>query len=187
MVLCVVCGRENARYRCRNCRAAYCCSACHKTHRDPERPNHCESLQPPSNETGGKNEVEESTDRTDAKEFQTPSSNNGNTALGGHDARLKRGREGETNFIEGERDEDGELVVLGEAHLSELAHDTNIRKKLLSSELQQLLRVIDASRSRIDALEAAMANTPEFKEFCDEVLGVVSAAERGLRPGMKLS
>ncbi|ESL10030.1 hypothetical protein TRSC58_02242 [Trypanosoma rangeli SC58] len=185
MVRCVVCEKESSRYRCRLCGVAYCCSACYKAHRHSEPPMHSEQLLPSMGEDARDKEVEASAKKEESKELQTRSSDKQNAAVVCHEAHVKRERGSEVSFIEGERDADGVLVVLGEAHLSELAHDKNIRNKLRSSELQRLLRVIDASRSRIDALEAAMTNNPEFKEFCDNVLGVVNAAEIRLRPWVK--
>ncbi|RNF05128.1 zinc finger family protein [Trypanosoma rangeli] len=185
MARCAVCEKESSRYRCRLCGVAYCCSACYKAHRDSEPPQHSEKLLPSTVENAREKELGTSAKEEESKELQTHSSDKQNTSVACHEAHSKRERESEVSFIEGERDADGELVVLGEAHLSELAHNTNIRNKLRSSELQRLLRVIDSSRSRIDALEAAMANNPEFKEFCDNVLGVVNAAEMRLRPWVK--
>ncbi|KEG08612.1 zinc finger family protein [Trypanosoma grayi] len=170
MARCVVCEKDSSRYRCRMCRSPYCSAACHKAHRDPDALNHCSKLRQP-----GTDEEPQLQKEDEATVAVAP-------GVVGEVRSMKRERESDGSFIYGERDEDGELVVLGEAHLAALAQNAGIRKKLRSEELQRLLRVIDSSRSCIDALEAAMANTPEFKAFCDDVLGAVAAAERDLKP-----
>lgn len=66
-----------------------------------------------------------------------------------------------------------ELEVLRGHHLSALANHPGIRGQLKTKELQKLVRIINNSRSRLDALDAALHNVPEFKEFADLVLSVV--------------
>jgi hypothetical protein len=65
---------------------------------------------------------------------------------------------------------DEELLVLDHRHLECLRASPQIRNLLKTSELQTVVKTIDASRSRLDALEAACHNIPEFAEFCQEVL-----------------
>ncbi len=77
-----------------------------------------------------------------------------------------------------EYDEDGQLAVLSDEHLAALANDPSIRGALKSTELRELLRSIDGSRSRLDALAAAQHNVPEFREFSDEILRVVAHASQ---------
>lgn len=62
------------------------------------------------------------------------------------------------------------LEILSEAHLRALTDDEEIRKSLRSAELQTLIRNVDSSRCRLEALAAAQHNIPEFKAFCDAVL-----------------
>ncbi|KAH9593185.1 hypothetical protein LSM04_008004 [Trypanosoma melophagium] len=182
MTRCVICEKESSRYRCRLCRSSYCSAACNKAHRNMERPDCCVGL------LQQKEEREEEKERKVAKdkpispllqEQQEEKQEECDTATASPSG-VKRERAPVSSSIYGEKDKEGNLVILGEAHLSALAHDVNIRKKLRTEELQRLLRVIVSSRSSIDALEAAMANTPEFLQFCHEVLGVVGATERKL-------
>ncbi|ORC91551.1 zinc finger family protein [Trypanosoma theileri] len=188
MTRCVVCEKESSRYRCRLCRSAYCSAACSKAHRNLERPDCCVGLQQLQREE----EEEEQKDKQ-VSQFQQQQEEEGQERQQQHQesgtvthapcsegSGVKRTRAAVSSSIYGEKDGDGNLVILGEAHLSALANDVNIRKKLRTEELQRLLRVIVSSRSSIDALEAAMANTPEFLQFCHEVLGVVSTTERNL-------
>jgi hypothetical protein len=57
-----------------------------------------------------------------------------------------------------------------------LAQDSGILDKLKSPELQKVLSIIDNSRARLEALDAAMHNIPEFKAFCAEVLSCIDNA-----------
>jgi hypothetical protein len=57
-----------------------------------------------------------------------------------------------------------------------LASDANILNKLRTPELQKVLRIIDNSRARLDALETAMHNIPDFKAFCADVLRCIDGA-----------
>lgn len=87
---------------------------------------------------------------------------------------------------EGERkDEDEEegLTILSERHLRSLAHAPRIRDALKDTALQRLLRTIDGSRSRLDALDAAEFNNPLFAEFCKEVRAAIAAAEERTSSG----
>jgi hypothetical protein len=77
----------------------------------------------------------------------------------------------------GERGDDGRLVILGERHLVALRSSNAIRGPLKSGELQDIIRRIDGSRCRLDALDAALHNVPEFREFCEVVLTTVHAAD----------
>ena len=67
-----------------------------------------------------------------------------------------------------------ELEVLSEAHLAALCEDKRIISSLKSSELQETIRIIDGSRTRLDALEAALHNIPEFRSFVNHILEVVA-------------
>jgi hypothetical protein len=77
---------------------------------------------------------------------------------------------------------DDELEVLRSVHLSALATNRDIRDQLKSSELRKLIRIIDNSRSRLDALDAALHNVPEFKDFCDLVLQTVHGCNERVPP-----
>jgi hypothetical protein len=71
------------------------------------------------------------------------------------------------------RDGAQELEILTPAHLSALANHREIRNQLKTKELQKLMKIIDNSRCRLEALEAALHNVPEFKAFCATVLQTV--------------
>lgn len=73
---------------------------------------------------------------------------------------------------------DDELDVLRGCHLSALANHPGIRNQIKSAELQKLIRIVNNSRSRLDALDAALHNVSEFKEFCDLVLSVVHSCDQ---------
>lgn len=47
---------------------------------------------------------------------------------------------------------------------------------LKSAELQEIIRIIDGSRTRVEALEAGMHNVPEFREFVKLVERTIRAA-----------
>eukprot|EP00796_Vickermania_ingenoplastis_P011896 gene11896-8180_t len=67
-------------------------------------------------------------------------------------------------------------VLLGPREVDSLYNNRRIRLALQSPQLQSMLRTIDQSASKLEALEAAKANDPVFRSFCDEVLHVVWAA-----------
>jgi zinc finger HIT domain-containing protein 3 len=69
------------------------------------------------------------------------------------------------------------VYILQEKHLSALANDPTVRSALRSPSLQKLIRTIDSSRSRLDALDAAQYNNADFKRFCNEVMRVIARAE----------
>lgn len=69
------------------------------------------------------------------------------------------------------------VYILQEKHLGALAHDPRVRSALRSPSLQKLIKTIDSSRSRLDALEAAQYNNADFKGFCDAVLRVIAEVE----------
>lgn len=69
------------------------------------------------------------------------------------------------------------VYILQEKHLSALANDATVRSALRSPSLQKLIRTIDASRSRLDALDAAQYNNADFKRFCSEVMRAIAKAE----------
>ena len=71
-----------------------------------------------------------------------------------------------------------DFELLDEAHLGALANDRYLRDALRTAELRSLLRIIDNSRSRLDALDAAMHNVPQFNDFCQKVLGVIYSVHR---------
>lgn len=74
-------------------------------------------------------------------------------------------------------DEDGNLVVLQERHLVGLIQNQSLLNQLASKELKQLLRIILHSKSRFEALNAALENVPEFRAFSDEVLRAIYTQE----------
>lgn len=69
------------------------------------------------------------------------------------------------------------VYILQEAHLRALANDPNVRGALRSPSLQKLIRTIDASRSRLDALDAAQYNNADFKRFCNDVIRAIAKVE----------
>ncbi|KAG5493643.1 hypothetical protein JIQ42_02017 [Leishmania sp. Namibia] len=69
------------------------------------------------------------------------------------------------------------VYILQEKHLGALANHPRVRSALRSLSLQKLIKTIDGSRSRLDALEAAQYNNADFKEFCDEVMRVIAEVE----------
>ncbi|CBZ30018.1 conserved hypothetical protein [Leishmania mexicana MHOM/GT/2001/U1103] len=69
------------------------------------------------------------------------------------------------------------VYILQEKHLGALAHNPRVRSALRSPSLQKLIKTIDSSRSRLDALEAAQYNNADFRDFCDEVMRVIAEVE----------
>uniref|UniRef100_A0A7S4UJH6 HIT-type domain-containing protein n=1 Tax=Paramoeba aestuarina TaxID=180227 RepID=A0A7S4UJH6_9EUKA len=63
--------------------------------------------------------------------------------------------------------------VMTRKQMHALAVDPKIIDQLKSRELQQLILSIDSSRNRLDALETAEYNIPEFATFVDHVSGVL--------------
>lgn len=70
-------------------------------------------------------------------------------------------------------DDDGNIQILGTRQLVALENDEKLRDMLRTRELRSMIKIIDKSRSRLDALEAAMHNSADFNSFCDYLLGVV--------------
>ena len=72
------------------------------------------------------------------------------------------------------RPREGEPVeILSEYHTDLLQHDPRVRDHLRTAELRQMIKTIDSSRSRLDALEAALHNSREFNEFCRHLLRLI--------------
>ncbi|GET91966.1 hypothetical protein, conserved [Leishmania tarentolae] len=69
------------------------------------------------------------------------------------------------------------VYILQEKHLAALANNPRVRSALRNSSLQKLIKTIDTSRSRLDALEAAQYNNADFKDFCDDVMRVIAEME----------
>ena len=85
-------------------------------------------------------------------------------------------------------DECDELLLLGPAQLAALAADAAVRNQLKSTELRVLVRSIDGSRSRLDALAAARGNIVDFDTFCRAVLHAIAISGGGeRRPAVPLS
>jgi hypothetical protein len=78
---------------------------------------------------------------------------------------------------EQEQQQSGELEILQTVHLNAIANDERVRDALKTPELQQLIRSIDGSRARLEALAAAQHNVPEFDAFCSHILSVIYGAE----------
>jgi hypothetical protein len=58
-----------------------------------------------------------------------------------------------------------------------LAADRHILNQLKSKELRRTLHIIDNSRARMEALDAAIHNIPEFRDLCKEILNCIDGAE----------
>ena len=71
----------------------------------------------------------------------------------------------------------GELELLEPAHLDALARDAGIVDALRTPELQLLIRSVDGSRCRLEALAAAEHNVPQFRQFCQQLLRCIYDAE----------
>nr|CCC94873.1 conserved hypothetical protein [Trypanosoma congolense IL3000] len=185
MAQCIVCSSGSATYRCRHCRSFYCCSSCFKQHRDGEGAHSCSHIQRECQAQG------DGLDCVGERQAEPcPSASGGVSplvAVISAEPGLAGGAEGqrkaeEDYFTYGRRDEDGVLSVLGQAHLTAISHNQWVRDQLKSVELQRLMRIIDNSRSRIDALEAGLANIPDFKAFCDGLLKVLAEADESFKP-----
>ena len=74
-------------------------------------------------------------------------------------------------------DQRDELEMLEQIHLQALQSNQNIRDALKTKELQDLIRNIDKSKCRLEALAAAQHNIPQFREFCQLLLGTIYDAE----------
>ena len=74
-------------------------------------------------------------------------------------------------------DGEGELEMLQRVHLQALESHPEIRNALKTKELQDLIRNIDKSKCRLEALAAAEHNVPQFKQFCELLLGVIYGVE----------
>ncbi|CUG86262.1 Hypothetical protein, putative [Bodo saltans] len=141
---CIVCSSLCSKgYHCPRCSASYCGVPCFRQHKDS-----CSGPSAPV-ETPTMSTYDEAVRRVDEP-----------STVGASPPPLND---------EG----DDELEVLRAPHLSALANHPSIRNQLKSRELQKLIRIINNSRSRLDALDAALHNVPEFKEFADLILTVV--------------
>jgi zinc finger HIT domain-containing protein 3 len=149
---CVICTSACVKgYHCPRCAAGYCGVVCFRKHKE-----NCSGAPAPL-ETPAASAYDEAARRVDAPQ-----------AAGASPPPLND---------EG----DDELDVLRAPHLSALANHPNLRNQLKSRELQKLIRIINNSRSRLDALEAALHNVPEFKEFADLILTVVHSCNERRR------
>lgn len=85
---------------------------------------------------------------------------------------------------EEEEEEDLSFAILGEHELNMLSHHKGIRSALRDSRLQSMIRSIDRSHCKLDALQLALKNDPCFKEFYDTTLSVITQAqmERASKP-----
>ncbi|KPI83145.1 hypothetical protein ABL78_7833 [Leptomonas seymouri] len=106
----------------------------------------------------------------------------GETVKGGAQATAQPQQPASTRTAASNREEEvaGDMdavYILQERHLSALMNDANIRSALRSPSLQKLIRTIDSSRSRLDALDAAQYNNADFKKFCDDVMRIIAKAE----------
>jgi hypothetical protein len=63
--------------------------------------------------------------------------------------------------------------VLSKVQLERLSRSREMRMALRNSALQKLLLTIDASKSSLDALDAARVNVPTFNRFCVELLSII--------------
>ncbi|EAN79260.1 HIT zinc finger, putative [Trypanosoma equiperdum] len=186
MLRCIICAGNSAHYRCRQCRSMYCSLNCFKEHRDGSGVGSCsyEQQQLKEPKDGGGEDVVAKKPKLDSSRdgyitvCTEPTTGNSSTMEEQKELDCSAGaRRSDDYSVYGRRDEDGSLVVLGEAHLAALARDAKLRNQLRSAELQRLLRIVNISRSRVDALEAALANVPEFKGFCENVLEVLGRVD----------
>lgn len=81
------------------------------------------------------------------------------------------------NKIFWERTEHPEFSVLGEAEMYALSSHKEIRSALRSTALQSIIRSIDSSSCKLDALRLALRNDPCFKNFYDRTLAVILQAQ----------
>lgn len=152
MPSCIVCEEPCAKlYRCRRCTKPYCSIACYKDHQlNGERLGVCVAPVEPTPALSSYDEAVARADATVATGASPPCAT---------------------------EEPSGELTVLQSAHLVALANNPTIRNQLKTAELRKLLRIIDNSRSRLDALDAALHNVPEFREFCSDVLATISEVQ----------
>ncbi|EPY16733.1 zinc finger family protein [Strigomonas culicis] len=203
LMKCIICEKDNSKYRCRLCTAAYCSAACFKRHRGDgaDAPTASTATAAPLATSGR----EEFTTRTCAHqqalhaaataaqqqrqreaEEQDPFSDASYELL--RRRRLLRRVEQAAErpaaappAIEEENTEDV-LYMLSDDHLAALAHDGDVRRQLRAHELQGTCRRICRCRSKLEALETAMHNNADFRQFCEAVLHVVAAVPRRRRP-----
>lgn len=76
-----------------------------------------------------------------------------------------------------ERDHPHDFSILGEREKYALQTHKEIRSALRSSALQSMIRAIDSSSCKLDALNAALKNDPYFKQFYDTTLSVILQAQ----------
>lgn len=133
---------------------------------DPSRPSEKEST-PPSIPL--KRPREEETDPI--------SGSSDGIGVGCDEANVEKHSDRQENRGQDEEEkEEGRLTMLTEAHLGALANAPPLRRALKDASLQKLLHTIDRSRSRLDALEAALHNNPDFSQFCAEVRATIALA-----------
>lgn len=190
---CIVCNNDSARYRCRYCRSAYCSAPCFKEHRDADQahlPTSCTSIV----QRQSKDKEEEEGVKFQAAAAADVFSDTAMRAALQHTtvkSPPQKVKDADTNvssatmdpqgkepFTLTEEETDGALYVLKEAHLDAMMNDKSVRGALRSAELQGLLRTIDKSRSRLDALETALAHNVHFAEFCREVMNVIGEVQQ---------
>lgn len=152
---CVTCDTHIAKlYRCSSCEAPYCTARCYKIHKAEMKCDDMKKKDAAPDASAETASVSSSHEKLDVR-------------AAAREALQEEGCD--------------ELVVLDEVHLVALAHDKTIRDQLKTEELRKLLRIVNNSRSRLDALDAAIHNVPEFKEFCLHLLQVIDAAQCGSR------
>jgi len=84
---------------------------------------------------------------------------------------------GKTSYSRREEEEDLTFAILGDHELETLTHHKGIRSALRDSRLQSMIRSIDRSNCKLDALRLALRNDPCFKEFYDTTLSVIRQAQ----------
>lgn len=155
VVNCVVCSSLKPKYKCSQCKQPFCSAKCGKTHRQS---NDCQQqpTAPSTSEEGPQGNVEPVGNPKRPREEVEDNAENGDEST-----------------IQGVFDEDGSIQILGERQLNAIRHDKKVRDMLRTKELRAMIKIIDKSRSRLDALEAGLHNSTEFNHFCDHLLGVI--------------
>ncbi|EPY41083.1 hypothetical protein AGDE_02842 [Angomonas deanei] len=165
MQQCITCQRAKPHFKCKYCGSRYCCVRCYQKHKkeDADTPEEKEKLciticekQKPQREKEEtlKRERDESDIFSDAWKRKHLEHHN-------HNENENSNNTNKNTSLE-EEDADGILYILSHAHLRALENDTEVTKPLRSHALQQLLKSIDRSKSRLDALEAALHSNYGF-------------------------
>eukprot|EP00758_Cryptobia_borreli_P007886 Tbor_TRINITY_DN5337_c3_g2::TRINITY_DN5337_c3_g2_i1::g.4218::m.4218 len=189
--VCCVCASSDPKasppkYRCPKCAAPYCSISCCRVHKEMCSTHGSSSLsdcrEPPKDicTSGTKRARDGASDTNEGRiiiiseiEDSDNAKNEGKSSIVpkvGADLR-------ESKATTAADDSGQPLEVLQMRHLEAICSHKQIRDYLRTKELRAMIRAVDNSRCRLEAMEASMYNSPDFKAFCDTIIGCISEVE----------